>query len=134
MSLRGTGCGTPSKHVLKKGGDVTGYTVCPQHMKLHSGEAPDWTMFYLVLWGYIPVCVVEVKPYTHLKTNSTRHLAYEQLVNRLVDIIDDELCQVSQITKVYGIQVMGPRFMVMCHVTQDHIQQCRRATLPGRRT
>ena len=47
--------------------DNEGFQIALQHLKMgHRGE-PEWSVFYLVKAGSIPICVIEVKPLWHLK-------------------------------------------------------------------
>ena len=60
-----------------------GFQMASQHLKVvHRGEL-EWTIFYLIKSGSIPVCIVEVKPYLHLKHPQKCINAYIQVENRL---------------------------------------------------
>ena len=89
--------------------DHDGFQIAPQHLKSgHRGE-PEWSVWYLIKSGVIPVCIVEVKPYFHLKRPKKHIDAYTQVANRLQELITDD----PAITKLYGISVIGERFLIM---------------------
>ncbi|KAF8579668.1 hypothetical protein K439DRAFT_1620376 [Ramaria rubella] len=98
-------------HRLFKDGE--GFQIAPQHLRAdHRGE-PEWTIFYLIKAGTIPVCVVEIKPYRDLKRPQARVRAYAQVKERLkVLVIDD-----NPIPTMYGISVIGERFLIMTMMT-----------------
>ena len=83
--------------------DHDGFQIAPQHLKSgHCGE-PEWSVWYLIKSGAIPVCIVEVKPYFHLKRPKKRIDAYTQVADRLQELITDD----PAITKLYGVSVIG---------------------------
>ncbi|KAF8573008.1 hypothetical protein K439DRAFT_1625368 [Ramaria rubella] len=94
-------------HRLFKDGE--GFQITPQHLRAgHHGE-PEWTIFYLIHAGTIPICVVEIKPYCDLKRPQARVSAYCQVEKRLkVLVINDH-----PIPTMYGVSVIGEQFLIM---------------------
>ena len=89
--------------------DQEGFQVAPQHLNKQFRGKPEWTIFYLIKAGSIPVCVFEIKPYRHLKGPQKRIDAYYQVAGRLRELLVDE----HPIPTMYGVSVIGERFLIM---------------------
>ena len=81
----------------------------PQHLKMRCRGELEWSIFYLVKAGSIPVCVIEVKPLWHLK-QPQRHIdAYNQVLDHLKEFVLD--C--PPIPTLYRLSVVGDHFLIM---------------------
>ena len=81
----------------------------PQHLKMgHRGE-PEWSVFYLVKAGSIPVCIIKVKLLWHLKWPQRHIEAYNQVLDCLKEFVLDHL----PIPTLYRLSVVGDHFLIM---------------------
>ena len=55
------------------------------------------------------MCIVEVKPYYHMKRQKKHIDAYMHVADRLQELITDD----PAITKLYGVSIIGERFLIM---------------------
>lgn len=85
--------------------DKEGFQIVPQYL---CGEV-EWSLWYLIKSGTIPVCVVEVKPYFHMKRPKKRIDAHARVTDRLRELITDS----PATTQLYGVSVFGERFLIM---------------------
>ncbi|KAF8581383.1 hypothetical protein K439DRAFT_1354153 [Ramaria rubella] len=102
-------------HHLFKDGE--GFQIALQHLRAGNCGEPEWSVFYLIHAGTIPVCIIEIKPYHDLKRLQAQVSAYHQVEERLkVLVIDDH-----PIPMMYGVSVIGERFLIMTMKTHTGI-------------
>ncbi|KIM51717.1 hypothetical protein SCLCIDRAFT_142639 [Scleroderma citrinum Foug A] len=77
--------------------EVTPYFEHP----IYPGSA-GFTILYIVQRQKCPVLCIQIKPFTHLHTHSTREKADAQMCERLFSLVDHLVTP-----KLYGISVMG---------------------------
>ncbi|KAF8586728.1 hypothetical protein K439DRAFT_1614954 [Ramaria rubella] len=102
-------------HCLFK--DSDGFQVAPQHMKADYHGQPEYTIFYLIKAGTIPICVVKIKPYRDLKRPQAWVQTYTQVKDRLKILVMDE----HPIPTLYGLSVIGKQFLIMTMSTSTGI-------------
>ena len=89
--------------------DNEGFQIVLQHLKMgHRGE-PEWSVFYLVKAGSIPVCVIKVKPLWHLK----RPQRCIDVYNQVLDCLKEFVLDCPPIPTLYRLSMVGDRFLIM---------------------
>ena len=89
--------------------DNKGFQIALEQLKMgHRGE-PEWSVFYLVKAGSIPICVIEVKPLWHLK-QPQRHI---NMYNQVLDCLKEFVLDCPPILTLYGLSVVGDCFLIM---------------------
>ncbi|GLB39331.1 hypothetical protein LshimejAT787_0604930 [Lyophyllum shimeji] len=84
------------------------FQIVPQYKGPITPGSIDFTTIYLVRKRKCPVFFLEIKPFPHLETISTREKADAQMRERFNTIIGRNLV----IPTLYGISAMGTRFAI----------------------
>ncbi|KAF8587496.1 hypothetical protein K439DRAFT_1614288 [Ramaria rubella] len=97
--------------------DCKGFQVAPQHMKSQYCGKPEWMIFYWIKTSSLPVCIIEIKPYVHLKQLQAWVDAYQQVEAHLKVLLMDK----HSIPRMYGVLIIGEWFLIMMIDTKSTV-------------